>query len=105
MMFFVTERRLQAILDRDRFQQEEIDRDLWNMRRKNSQALTDRVVAAQAELARIEAMIALKEATLHDGNPQLPDRPLTAGEMNALLAAKKAATKAARPARKPREKK
>ena len=101
MMFFVTEKRLQAILKLDRFQQEEIDRDLWNMRRKNSQALTDRVVATQAELARIEAMIVMKETRLrapHFG-------PLTPEADDARLVAKKAATKAARPVRKPREKK
>ena len=76
MMFFVTERRLQAILELDRLEQK-----LW------------RIIEEPYE--------SWEQVKARLGEPFIPSVP----EMNARLAAKKAATKAARPARKPREKK
>ena len=88
MMFFVTERRLQAIIEADRSQQrivqdmiraEEIRMDAHRLAEMNAHWLESQRWALLAT---------------H------PD-PLT----DARLTAKKAATKAARPVRKPREKK
>ena len=90
MMFFVTEKRLQAILDRDRVGQ----RTMWEQERM--QAIF-RDARRLDEIARQEAKRSLFLAALRP--QQTPPDP------NARLAAKKAATKAARPARKPREKK
>ena len=90
MMFFVTEKRLQAILDADRSQQ----RMAWE--REQAQGLID-AFHRHGEIIRQEADRSLILSAL--------SAQQTSPTQDARLVAKKAATKAARPARKPREKK
>ena len=90
MMFFVTERRLQEIIEADRSQQ----RMAWE--RERVQALLDEH-HRRGEIA-WQAANRRRFAELLTG-------PMTPEANDAKRTAKKAATKAARPARKPREKK
>ena len=91
MMFFVTERRLQAILDADRARQRTLAiRDRLEVSEREVQWIRD-IAIQDAKRKRVLALLAV---------PQTPK-----SLYDARLAAKKAATKAARPVRKPREKK
>ena len=92
MMFFVTEKRLQAILEADRSQQRIVAtrERLEAENRERLQRLRDTIIQ-DAKRTRVLALLAV---------PQTPK-----SLYDARLVAKKAATKAARPVRKPREKK
>ena len=96
MMFFVTERRLQAILDADRKEQRmgnQYARDLVDWQRRLTADRDRQAVDVNNEYLRDREQARVAPAV-----------PLTSAD-DARLVAKKAATKAARPARKPREKK
>ena len=88
MMFFVTAKRLKAIIDADRIhqlllQKQDAQRRCVELYNRTGNALTE----------------------VFFGPPITRAVPLTSEANDARLAAKKAATKAARPVRKPREKK